>query len=302
MLSRILGSLLLVVRPPAFHRELFQAVERWHERRLPTDFVVQEIDLGGTVAELGDGEDLWLPGREPVMSSAVDQREEAMQLLRDADQVRSSPLATLIGTEPFRQLLEFATKAEKEEGGGGEQESTEAKLRIPAADLDKNSRAEIHREIRQVLGMLVDSSTDMGGSDDIDDGGDGDDDDQGPSPRPCIVVWRRSLGGRSKGSGRWPPGLPEFLRFVVRKQKLTTLDTIEALAKASRSKPERFAYSGAKDRIALTSQFVTMWRPDLTRVIPQLLDSSPAIKVGRFELVDTAPRLGGLAGNRFEVT
>ena len=96
-------------------------------------------------------------------------------------------------------------------------------LFIPASTMSKDERGAFHRALREA-DLSVDSKTD------------GD----------AIRVWRTKPGGNR---GRWDPTKPEYLRFVVEKEHLTTLDAIDELSCRLNCKHERFAYAGAKDKV-----------------------------------------------------
>eukprot|EP00614_Pseudopedinella_elastica_P003811 CAMPEP_0172611024 /NCGR_PEP_ID=MMETSP1068-20121228/30752_1 /TAXON_ID=35684 /ORGANISM="Pseudopedinella elastica, Strain CCMP716" /LENGTH=609 /DNA_ID=CAMNT_0013414883 /DNA_START=323 /DNA_END=2152 /DNA_ORIENTATION=+ len=157
-------------------------------------------------------------------------------------------------------------------------------IMLPADEMTKESRAEFHRGLREKAGAFVDSKTKT-----LDEG-------------TFLEVWSRKPNDR----GRWDPSKAEYLRFAVRKERLTTLDAMDAIASRLNCKPGRLAYSGAKDKVAVTSQFVTLWRPESNargRLTSNQAKSGHKgrLTVGGFQAADKPLRLGGLSGNRFRI-
>lgn len=181
------------------------------------------------VSELGlDGALASLPPGEEVNTEIV--------LIAPSSPALKEPEPEPPTTEELKLAIEFA----KDNGG-------DAEMLLPASSLTKEERCAFHKSLRAACGDCVDSKTE----------GDG------------IRVWRKKKasknrsGSDSGGKARWNPDASEYLLFVMAKERLTTLDAIEALAKRLHCKPARFAYAGLKDkvrRIHSFSPFVTNFK------------------------------------------
>ena len=157
-------------------------------------------------------------------------------------------LCGLLPTTDAARLVEFivsfntGASASGADDAGREQD-TELLIDAPA---DKTDRGRLHGLVRANWGRLVDTKTEVatndGGGDGGSDGGAGGGGGGGGGGR--IKVWRQGGGGgggKGKGGGRrWSPGSPEYLRFVMAKEGITTLDAVGLLAKALRCKRERY--------------------------------------------------------------
>jgi hypothetical protein len=186
-----------------------ESLEQWSTSRAASDFKVSELGLDGVLASLAPGEDTAVSWVRAAAASPVLVNE------RGSVEPTNEPLAT----EELTIAIEFAMD-----------EQGPAEVMLPAAALTKEQRGVFHKRLREVCGATVDSKT------------------EGDS----IRVWRKKRGPGSVGGGgkaRWNPDVCEYLVFVVAKERLTTLDAIDALAKRLHCKPERFAYAGAKDKV-----------------------------------------------------
>ena len=259
-------------------RSLNEALENWRTKRSPQDFQVSEIRLDGSVAALLPGESLWAEGSLVLppsdgTPSASYERDAIVALVEDGSHRSSQLLDALI----------FAAKVAE----APDRKTVDA-LYLPTEGMSKDDRAAFHRELREAAGTLVDSKTDTA------------------AVPPRLRVWAKTKGNRAQS--RWTPGSPEHLKFVVAKENLSTLDALDELARRIGAKPERLSYSGAKDKVASTAQWVSLWRPPPDAAVrlalppaKSRLRKSARLEVGRFEKCAEPLRLGGLRGNRFRL-
>lgn len=174
----------------------------------------------------------------------------------------------------------------------------------------KEARGSMHQCVRKYLSQFVDSDT-----------------VQVDGNVSCIrLIAKHKIkkgGGRGGGGGaagggggggggekkkydsrgrQWPTGLGNFLRFTMFKENIDTMSACNILTRALRVKPGAIEYSGTKDKRAVTAQKCTIYRKkpsDLERM--NKFNHSPLIRLGDFEYVNEATRLGELSGNRFGI-
>ena len=115
-----------------------------------------------------------------------------------------------------------------------------------------------------------------------------------------------SSGDKSYNDGRrkrkqWPEGLHDYLKFVMIKENVDTMTAVNAISRHLKINPRNIAFSGNKDKRAVTVQWCTIFRKrpfDVHRINNMKF---PFIRVGDFEYCKEALRLGQLSGNRFEI-
>ncbi|WCJ43912.1 hypothetical protein M5689_024619 [Euphorbia peplus] len=105
----------------------------------------------------------------------------------------------------------------------------------------------------------------------------------------------------SRGSDNWPDHLPKFLRFHLYKENKDTQECIGLIGKMLGIQPRSFGFAGTKDKRAITTQRVTVFKQHASR-LAALNDRLIGIKVGNFCYVKEGLLLGQLLGNRFTVT
>lgn len=240
------------------------SLQKWLKRSGSESFVVSEIALDGTVADLLLSDDVVdLPLSENIVSSVEAQRNVLNSLL-NADKSSYS-----IG---LREGLRFAAENPV---------TSTPEAYISCENLSKDERGQFHRELRELASTLVDSRTEN---------------------TSTFKVWRKTPNSKL---GRWQPGTPEYLKFVLQKKGKTTGEAIDELALRLNCKAERFEYSGLKDKLATTTQFITLWRPlpDSAQMLktPSGKNGGSAVRVGLFRMNDTPLHIGVLSGNRFSI-
>jgi tRNA pseudouridine13 synthase len=100
----------------------------------------------------------------------------------------------------------------------------------------------------------------------------------------------------------WPDNLGEYLKFVVLKENIDTMNAVNTVAKFMHIKPANIAVAGTKDKRAVTAQWFTVYRRRPSEVMPlNKFKYSPIIRVGDFEYVKEPLKMGAALGNRFEI-
>jgi len=223
------------------------------------DFVVDEVDLDGKVAELTDVliEDSAKPAVTEEPSEALDQdlgkllKEELGDMIEDA-------------------LVKDIMMLEEEPG-----EPVLSKS-IP----EKSDRTRFHSAIRKVFnGRLVTDTVDdrvriMS---------------KGTDPKRTKVD-RRNFQD--------PNRLP-MVKFVLWKEFMETLEAVQIIARKIGINPKDISYAGTKDRRAVTSQFVTIRHVNPAKIAGCNGAASGKIKISNARAVKEALSLGDLSGNRF---
>lgn len=233
------------------------------------DFFVREIDPQGRVVRLTSVD---------IPAEPEDPREKTMPVDGALAQLNG-----LIGEEMCGAIAAANT-------------ANEARTFSIEKELSKADRTAVHVAIRNAFGGKVSSTTKEGAlmvstggatmSGDFRAGGGG----------------GGNKGNNNRGKGRleWPKTRPDFLQFVMMKENVETYRAVSDLSRCVNSTMKSFAWYGTKDKRAVTAQLVTAYRVDAG----QLLQKSKylrGIRVGNFEYVSKALRLGQATGNSFDV-
>ncbi|XP_060218149.1 LOW QUALITY PROTEIN: multisubstrate pseudouridine synthase 7 [Lycium barbarum] len=105
----------------------------------------------------------------------------------------------------------------------------------------------------------------------------------------------------SRGSDSWPEHRGKFLRFHLFKENKDTQEALNVIAKMLGVQPKSFGFSGTKDKRAVTTQRVTVFKQQASK-LAALNRRLIGIKVGDFCHVKEGLMLGQLYGNRFTIT
>ncbi|XP_009771202.1 multisubstrate pseudouridine synthase 7 [Nicotiana sylvestris] len=253
-----------------------------------SDFIVNEVDLDGNVVHLTS-----LEAPAEVCSEDKD--------VNLSDQLNKS-YATEI--ESFRSLA-GNSDADKLKGlidklNSGVDVSDESVVLSPSSD--KLHRTAIHNFFKERLKFLVTDAVD------------------GPEDSSKCVRVRLNKGGNngrgrfsrkrkdrndkpydSRGSDSWPEHLGKFLRFHLFKENKDTQEALNIIAKMLGVQPRSFGFAGTKDKRAVSTQRVTVFKQRASRVAA-LNERLIGIKVGDFCHVKEGLLLGQLYGNRFTIT
>ncbi len=112
--------------------------------------------------------------------------------------------------------------------------------------------------------------------------------------------FRSKDGRRSEASRIWPKSRPDFLQFVMVKDNVETNHAINELARGCRLNSNVFAWSGTKDKRAITTQLVTANRVTAEKLLEGAVQVR-GVRVGNFAYVSEGLRLGQGQGNSFDV-
>ncbi|KAK3127799.1 hypothetical protein QOZ80_7AG0578560 [Eleusine coracana subsp. coracana] len=113
--------------------------------------------------------------------------------------------------------------------------------------------------------------------------------------------WRDDKPFDSRGSTTWPYHLGKFLRFHLYKENKDTQEALGVIGKMLGVQPRSFGFAGTKDKRAITTQQVTLFKVHASR-LAALNSKLAGIRVGDFSYVKEGLVLGQLRGNRFAIT
>ncbi|KAL3614602.1 hypothetical protein CASFOL_041688 [Castilleja foliolosa] len=254
-----------------------------------SDFIVNEVDLEGNVVRL--------TSLEAPLEIVVEKKREKITDILDKDY--SSELEsfrTLAGVSDAEKL-----KCYVDQIGSGVHNDDESDVFSPSSD--KSHRMAIHNFFKERLTFLVTDTVD------------------GPvSSSKCIRVRlnsgnnnnprgrkdrkRKDRGDKrydARGSDSWPTNVGKFLRFHLYKENKDTQESLALLGKMLGVQPRSFGFAGTKDKRAVTTQRVTVFKQRASK-LAALNEKLIGIKVGNFCYVNEGLVLGQLQGNRFTIT
>ncbi|KAL6609680.1 hypothetical protein ACP70R_039649 [Stipagrostis hirtigluma subsp. patula] len=113
--------------------------------------------------------------------------------------------------------------------------------------------------------------------------------------------WRDDRPFDSRGSSNWSDNVGKFLRFHLYKENKDTQEALGVIGKMLGLQPRSFGFAGTKDKRAVTTQQVTVFKVQASR-LAALNNRLFGIKVGNFCYVKEGLVLGQLMGNRFTIT
>ncbi|KAI3691248.1 hypothetical protein L2E82_49509 [Cichorium intybus] len=252
-----------------------------------SDFVVNEVDLDGNVVHL--------TSLDAPMEIA-DEHESKTTDQQNGDHCSEiESFRALVGDSDANSLKEFIDKI-----NSNDEDGVTSIVLSPSSD--KVHRTAVHNFFKERLKFLVTDTVD------------------GPeSSSKCIRVRLNSGGdnergrgskkrkGRddtpydSRGSDYWPENLGKFLRFHLCKENKDTQEALGLIGKMLGIQPRAFGFSGTKDKRAVTTQRVTVFKQRANKVA-NLNKRLIGIKVGNFSYVNEGLLLGQLHGNRFTIT
>ncbi|CEP03890.1 unnamed protein product (mitochondrion) [Plasmodiophora brassicae] len=228
-----------------------------------SDFIVNEIDLNGNVVHLTSFD---VPKHEVPTAEADEGPPDAWEDLRK-----------YVDVDALRVFVSQEPPADRKN--------------VPEMTLgvfdDKEQRTAVHALIKRIPegGVFSHTVTSEDGHREI----------------------RVSLGRPSASSAfknrdaDWPGGDCKYLQMTLHKANIDTMKAIHALSQVTGISEKRIEYAGNKDRRAITTQLITMFKADaqtIARCLPRLRDD---VRVGNFCYVQDSTRLGSLKGNRFGI-
>ncbi|EER99758.1 hypothetical protein BDA96_02G406400 [Sorghum bicolor] len=256
-----------------------------------SDFIVHEVARDGALVRLTSFD---LPDGEESGDNVEDGECDAT-----ADPSRAlASFRLLCGEVDYDALRGFLERVS--EGGDGDLSPI-----ILSADADKAHRSEVHEFIKRNFKFLNTDTVEH--SDGI---------------QKCIRVrlgsgprggrarnrrgmnssgWRDDKPFDSRGSTSWPYHLGKFLRFNLYKENKDTQEALGVIGKMLGVQPRSFGFAGTKDKRAVTTQQVTLFKVHASR-LAALNSKLAGIRVGDFSYVKEGLTLGQLRGNRFAIT
>ncbi|CAL5084237.1 unnamed protein product [Urochloa decumbens] len=256
-----------------------------------SDFVVHEVARDGALIRLTSFD---LPDDDERGDNEEDGEADA-----DGDHSRAlESLRLLCGEADYNVMRGFLERVL--EGGDGDLSPI-----ILSADTDKAHRSEVHEFIKRNFKFLVTDTVEHR------DGvqkcirvrlGSGPRGGRGRNGRAMDSSgWRDDRPFDSRGSTSWPYHLGKYLRFHLYKENRDTQEALGVIGKMLGVQPRSFGFAGTKDKRAVTTQQVTLFKVHASR-LAALNSKLAGIRVGDFSYVNEGLALGQLRGNRFAVT
>ncbi|VDK76534.1 unnamed protein product [Litomosoides sigmodontis] len=149
-------------------------------------------------------------------------------------------------------------------------------VEIPIESMDKQRRALIHNWIRSRYNGLLDSQTVTGAI-------------------RVLVPDKRARKRRT-----WPSDRPDYIHFTLCKENKDTHYALSVISKFLGIKNSSFGICGTKDRRALTTQRVSLYRCEIER-LKELNTKLRGIRLTDFTSSSEPCKLGDLWGNRFKI-
>ncbi|XP_074328781.1 multisubstrate pseudouridine synthase 7-like [Apium graveolens] len=251
------------------------------------DFIVNEVDLDGNAVHL---------------TSLVAPPEIAEEIVvKMTDEPNKSYDAEI---ESFRALAGDADadslKAFIDQINSGAEEAVAHITLSPSSD--KSHRTAMHNFFKENVKFLVTDTVD------------------GPDAASKCIRVRLNSGGNtgrgknskkrkerneksydSRGSKNWPEHLGKFIKFHLYKENKDTQEALGVIGKMLGIQPRSFGFAGTKDKRAITTQRVTLYKVRASR-LAALNARLIGIKIGDFCHVDDGLVLGQLYGNKFTIT
>ncbi|XP_068754742.1 pseudouridylate synthase 7 homolog [Montipora capricornis] len=153
---------------------------------------------------------------------------------------------------------------------------------ILSPDDDKGHRTLVHRAIRENFSMLDSDTVDVG------------------NQKAVRVFHKQDATGKQRKS-RWPQELDNYCWFVLYKENKDTMDAINLLSKLLKIKTGIFGYAGTKDRRAVTTQWISVFRVRAEE-LQHLNSTLRNLCLGNFKYCKEPLKLGSLSGNHFVIT
>lgn len=100
-----------------------------------------------------------------------------------------------------------------------------------------------------------------------------------------LAKHKMKSGKKQRYHDAWPTGVGDYLKFIVLKENVDTMNAVNILCKVMRStNHDSIHFAGTKDKRAVTAQWCTMYRrrpSAISRINTYTLP--PTIRVGNFE-------------------
>lgn len=235
------------------------------------DFLVREIGLDGSVVRLDDTEvpaDMVVEAAAPMVELDCESRLEKMEEALGNAEVEAEEV------QEFRQFVEKAI---------GEENEGELLFEFKPFK-GKEMRKAVHLIVKMFLPEFV-SSTREG------------------AVQVLLKKHQKSAGVPvdRRRETIFTKGSPQYVRFVLHKTNIDTIQAVSRLSSIIGLSSKVMRYAGTKDRRATTTQLITAFKVEPTRILQAAEKLKPMIQVGNFSRVDSQLGLGDLVGNHFEI-
>eukprot|EP00249_Psilotum_nudum_P012522 c23830_g1_i2 orf=290-1879(+) len=274
-----------------------------------SDFIVNEVDCDGNVVHLTC---LDAPVEVSSIQSCEFERQESAVENEELDNVK------LLEHVEALKIIAGDSNAELVKGllikiSEGAEDILTPVLLHP--DSDKSHRTLVHNFFKGRLSFLVTDTVDGPDSRskririrfDAKYGGKGNG-SHGKRRRDCRGKWSRYKRQKpegpeydSRGKDDWLAQKGKYLQFHLYKENKDTQDALMVIGKMLGVQPKWFGFAGTKDKRAVTTQRVTVFKQASSR-LAALNIRLYGMKVGDFCYVDKGLALGQLSGNRFTIT
>lgn len=239
------------------------------------DFIVREIDSSGRVARLQstDGISVEKTAFAVTLVDSADSPEGVDRYLADL-----TALGIEFDKEGCREFLLSCVNQYNETDFHREFISFEG--------LSKEQRTAVHKGVKSYLPDTVTSEALQR------DG------------KTLISLRIKKKGQKAKRTRfEWPQNLGEYLKFVILKENIDTMNALNTIGKFMHIKPNNISIAGTKDKRAVTAQWCTVFRRRPSELMPMnKFKYNPIIRIGDFEYVKEPLKMGASLGNRFEIT
>ncbi len=286
------------VRGEEVHFETYAGIEEFRNAHLPgftgilkqrwSDFIVQEVvkmNDEKRVAKLTKRNGIDLENASFVLDVVQHEDFSVQGLMTD--------LSTVMGADDARPALEDSNFAGFLNKCREKAEDCEPEFLTMLSSNEKTIRTALHKAFKSHASAFIDT-----GSKVVD----------GKVRINLVAKHKSSKADRKeaarRSSGQWPKDLPEYLRFTMLKQNVSTNVALDFICRTLKVGENRFQYAGVKDKRGTTTQWVTMryGKPShLGKVAQERSTFARNIRFGDFEYVSEPHRLGALYGNRFGV-
>ncbi|KAK1374138.1 TRUD domain-containing protein [Heracleum sosnowskyi] len=251
------------------------------------DFIVNEVDLDGNVVHLTS-----LVAPPEIAEEKVVKMTDEPNKSYDAEIESFRALAGDADADSLRAFIDQINS---------EAEESVAHITLSPSS-DKSHRTAMHNFFKENMKFLVTDTVD------------------GPDASSKCIRVRLNSGGNSgrgknskkrkerneksydsRGSKNWPEHLGKFIKFHLYKENKDTQEALGVIGKMLGIQPRSFGFAGTKDKRAISTQRVTLYKVRASR-LAALNARLIGIKIGDFCHVDDGLVLGQLYGNKFTIT
>lgn len=291
-----------------------------------TDFIVNEVDLDGRVVHLtcldAPTEDKKVPQESSMLKNEVSSKECQLNNVNSSEySIHVETFKNLAGESDAEKLKDLLAQV-----SAGDIKNLAPLVLLP--DPDKAHRAAVHNFFKANLSFLVTDTIE--GTDPSAKsvrvryynkqeehgrnrgcGRQGDKKRKNRGGRRDGNVKRGKYDGSlpgdldqvfdSRGADEWPEDRGKFLRFHLCKENKDTQEALIVIGRMLGVQPRSFGFSGTKDKRAVTTQRVTIFKQQASR-LAALNKRLFGMKIGNFCYVKEGLMLGQLSGNRFTIT